>query len=159
MEDAESDVIERQLGEVAGLAAQNAEVRKFLAHPLVPREEKSAFLTRVLPDASEPIRNFLILLVRNRREAYLEWIYREFIDIQAEAQGRVQVAIQTAQELSDEDKQRLRERLEEVLHRPVQVTEHVDPDLLGGLRIETDGHVLDATIRARLDELRKTMEE
>ena len=159
MEDGASNEIGQELRDVANLAAENAEVRKFLGHPLVPREEKAAFFSRVLPEASEPMRNFLGLLVRNRREAYLEWIHREFIDIQAEAQGRVQVSVQTAQKLTDEEKDRLRERLEKVLHHPVQVTERVNPALLGGLRIETDGHVLDATLRARLDELRNRMED
>jgi F-type H+-transporting ATPase subunit delta len=158
-ESANSEAIAKELGDVATVAAESDEVRRFLGHPLVSREEKSAFLERVFPEVSETMQNFLELVVRNRRETYLEWICREFVDIQAEAEGQIQVEVRTAHALDEKDTKRLSERLQQVLHHPVQLTERIDPELMGGLRIETDGRVLDATIRARLDELRKRIEE
>ncbi len=159
IEDKASDAIERELAEVATATSDNPDIRRFLGHPLVPGEEKTAFLTRAFPETSDRMRNFLDLLIHNRRETYLELIYREFIDIQAEADGVIQVDVSTARALSDEDRTRLSERLEAVLHRPVRLNERVEEDLIGGLRVETDGHVLDATIRARLDRLRRELEE
>jgi F-type H+-transporting ATPase subunit delta len=158
-EDATGDEIARELAEMATAASEDADVRRFLSHPLVPREEKSAFLARAFPETSERMRNFLHLLIHNRREGYLQLIYREFIDIQAEAEGVIQVDVSTAHALSDEDKTRLSERLETALHHPVRLNERVEEDLIGGLRVETDGHVLDATIRSRLDRLQRELEE
>ncbi|MCK5828615.1 F0F1 ATP synthase subunit delta, partial [Candidatus Bipolaricaulota bacterium] len=95
----------------------------------------------------------------NRRETYLDLIYDEFVNIRTDDEGRIQVTVTTAQALSIEDKDRVLERLENALKRPVQLEEVVDKYMLGGVRIEAAGHVLDGTIRARLDGLRKQLEE
>ncbi|MFC2079364.1 ATP synthase F1 subunit delta [Candidatus Bipolaricaulota bacterium] len=159
VEDTAVKEIELELASVAASASDEPEVRRFLAHPLVPREAKSKFLAAVFPEASGRMKNFLELLVRNRRETYLDLIYEEYVDIRTAAEGKIQVAITTAQTLSDEDKGRLIERLEKALERPVQLEERIDESMLGGARIEAAGRVMDGTIRARLRELRKQLEE
>ena len=105
------------------------------------------------------MKHFFDLLIRNRRETYLDLIYDEFVDIRTAAEGMIQVTVTTAQALPDEDRGRLRERLEKTLNRPVQLEERIDERMLGGARIEVAGHVMDGTIRARLGELRKQLEE
>lgn len=159
VEDAAINEIEDELAAVAVGTSDGTEVRLFLAHPLVPRETKSAFLKGAFPDTSERMRNFLELLIHNQRETYLDLIHDEFVNIRTEAEGRIQVTVTTAHALSEEDKARLCERLEMALNRPVQLTEMVDQHMLGGARIEAAGHVLDGTIRARLSELRRQLEE
>jgi F-type H+-transporting ATPase subunit delta len=158
-EDAAVREIEDELAAVAVGTSDRSEVRRFLAHPLVPREQKSEFLAAAFPDTSDRMRNFLELLIHNRRETYLDLIYDAFVDIRTTAEGMIQVAVTTAEELSEDDKSRLRERLEHALNRPVQLEELIDERMLGGARIEADGHVLDGTIRARLNELRRQLEE
>jgi len=158
-DDAAVSEIEDELASVAVGTSDGAEVRRFLAHPLVPREQKSAFLAAAFPNTSDRMRNFLKLLIRNRRETYLDLIYDAFVDIRTTDEGMIQVAVTTAEKLSEEDGSRLRERLEHALNRPVQLEERIDKRMLGGARIEADGHVLDGTIRARLSELRRQLEE
>lgn len=159
VEDTAVREIEGELAAVAESASGESEVHRFLAHPLVPRETKSEFLATAFPQTSVRMKNFLELLIRNRRETYLELIYDEFVDIRTEAEGMIQVTVTTAQSLSAEDRGRLSERLEKALNRPVQLEECIDANLLGGARIETAGHVMDGTIRARLGELRKQLEQ
>lgn len=159
VEDASVREIEDELAAVAVGTSDRSEVRRFLAHPLVPREQKSEFLAAAFPDTSERMRNLLELLINNRRETYLDLIYDAFVDIRTTAEGMIQVAVTTAQQLSEDDRSRLRERLERALNSPVQLEELIDERMLGGARIEADGHVLDGTIRARLTELRRQLEE
>lgn len=159
VEDAAISEIEDELAAVAVGTSDGSEVRRFLAHPLVPREAKSDFLATAFPDTSDRMRNFLELLIHNRRETYLDLIYDAFVDIRTTAEGRIQVTVTMAEELSEADRSRLVERLEKALSRPVQLEERIDANMLGGARIETAGRVLDGTIRARLSELRKQLEE
>lgn len=159
VEDSIVTEIEDELAAVAIGTSDGSEVRRFLAHPLVPREKKSEFLAAAFPDTSDRMRNFLELLIRNRRETYLDLIHAAFVDIRTEAQGMVQVAVTTAETLQEDDRTRLVKRLESALGRPVNLEEIVDERMLGGARIEAAGHVLDGTIRARLSELRKQLEE
>lgn len=159
LEDDSIAVLEEELSAVADGTAEGTGVRRFLAHPLVPRETKSQFLQSAFPDASERMRSFLELLIRNQRETYLDLIYDEFVNIRTEDEGMIQVKVTTPQALSDEDKKRLKMRLEATLSRPVRLEEALDKAMLAGARIEADGHVLDGTIRARLSELRRQLEE
>jgi len=159
MEDAAVKEIEEELAAVAKGTSDEPDVRRFLAHPLVPRETKSQFLETAFPETSGRMRNFLELLIHNRRETYLDLIHDEFVDIRTEAEGMIQVIATTAQALSEDDRGRLSERLEKALNRPVQLEERIDESMLGGVRIEAAGHVMDGTLRARLGKLRKQLEK
>ena len=159
VEGAAVKVIENELAVVAESTADEPDVRRFLAHPLVPKETKLTFLTAAFPKTSDRMKRFLALLIRNRRETYLDLIHDEFVNIRAADEGMVQVAVTTAQKLSDEDRGRLSERLEKALNRPVQLEERIDENILGGARIESSGHMMDGTIRARLGDLRKQLEQ
>jgi len=159
VEDTAVKEIEDELASVAKDTSDEPEAHRFLAHPLVPRETKLEFLASAFPEASGRMKNFLELLIRNRRETYLDLIYDEFVNIRTAAEGMIQVTVSTAQALSEEDKGLLRERLEKALSRPVQLEECIEENLLGGVRIEAAGHVMDGTIRSRLRELRKHLEE
>jgi len=159
VEDAAVREIENELHVVAKGTSCESEVYRFLAHPLVPREKKSEFLAAAFPDTSDRMGSFLELLIRNRRETYLDLIYDAFVNIRLQAEGMIQVEVTTAQALTEDDRMRLRERLEHALKCPVELAECVDKNMLGGARIEAAGHVLDSTIRARLGGLRKQLEE
>lgn len=159
IEDNSVQEIDDELAALATGTSDEAEVRRFLAHPLIPRETKSVFLETAFPETTNRMKTFLELLIRNRRETYLDLIYDEFVSIRTADEGMVQVTISTAQALSTEDRGLLSERLEAALKRPVRLAERIDKEMLGGARIEAAGHVLDGTIRARLRELRKQLEE
>ena len=159
VEDVAVKAIEDELAAVAQSTSDEPEVRRFLAHPLVPRKTKSQFLVAAFPETSDRMKYFLELLIRNRRETYLDLIYDEFVEIRTADEGMIQVIVTTAQMLSSEDRGRLRERLEKTLKCPVQLEERIDVSMLGGARIEAAGHVMDGTIRARLRELRKQLEK
>ena len=159
VEDAAVAEIEDELEALARGTSDGADVRRFLAHPLVPRDAKAAFLSEAFPEISSRMKSFLELLIHNRRETYLDLIYDEFVRIRTSGEGRIQVTVTAAQALSSEDRDRVKERLEIAWKCPVQLEEVIDTHMLGGARIEAAGHVLDGTIRARLSELRKQLEE
>lgn len=152
------DPTEDELRAVVDETMRTREISRYLAHPLVSRERKTEFVGRVFPDLSERMRNLFGLLIRNRREAYLDLIYTEFIAARAEAEGLVPVCVTTTRPLSGEEHDRLTANLEQALKQPVQLEERIDEGLLGGARIETDGRVIDGSLRARLDRLRDRLE-
>jgi len=156
-EESAIETTEQELHQLAQATLEDPAVRGFLGHPLVTRDAKAAFLERAFPETSEQMRGFLNVLIRNRRETYLDLIYDEFVDLQIAAEGKLHVTAVTARPLSDDDKMRLSARLEATLHHPVRLEERIDPSLIGGLRIEADGHVLDGSLRARLTGLRKQL--
>ena len=158
---AEQDAVgptEDELRAVVEEAMRTREIGRYLAHPLVSRERKAEFVAKVFPDLSERVRNLFGLLIRNRRESYLDLIYQEFLDARAEAEGLIPVSVTTTKPLSDEERDRLTSNLEVALKQRVHLTEEIDERLLGGARIETEGRVIDGSLRARLGALRVRLE-
>jgi F-type H+-transporting ATPase subunit delta len=152
------DPTEDELRAVIDEVTQTRAISRYLAHPLVSRERKTEFVSKVFPELSERMRNLFGLLIRNRRESYLDLIYAEFLAARAEAEGLVPVRVTTAHPLSDEERDRLTANLERALKQRVSLEERIDEDLLGGARIETDGRVIDGSLRARLNRLRARLE-
>lgn len=148
------DSIEQGYANVIADLAEVPDFQRFLAHPLVPRAKKIALFERSFPDLPPYLSRMFALLIRNRREGYLDLIYDEFCRRRATAEGIVRVKVLTAQELSAEDRARLADRLAEGLGRRVKLEEEVDRSLLSGLRIEVDGKVIDGTLKAKLEDLR-----
>jgi F-type H+-transporting ATPase subunit delta len=100
------------------------------------------------------VRNFVLLLVEKGRTGQLEEIGREFERLVAAEEGRLEVELTTAVELSDEDADRLVGQIERASGRTVVATRNVDPSLIGGLILQAGSQRVDASVRGRLDRLR-----
>lgn len=152
------DSTEDELRTVIDETTQTREISRYLAHPLVSRRRKTEFVGRMFPDLSERMRSLFGLLIRNRRETYLDLICAEFIAVRAEAEGLIPVYVTTARPLNDEQRGRLTSNMEQALKQRVRLEERIDEELLGGARIETGGRVIDGSLRGRLDRLRARLE-
>ena len=60
-------------------------------------------------------------------------------------------------ELTKEEAEKLQNRLEARFHRKMDMVCTVDPALIGGIRVETEGRVLDGSLKARLQEIKEVM--
>jgi F-type H+-transporting ATPase subunit delta len=134
------------------------DLTRFLAHPLVPALQKVETVDRAFPAISQDLRNLLYLLIRNGREDYLGLIFGEFLDVRSRGEGTARVGVVAARRLGEDEKKELGERLARVLGRPVELEERIDPDLIGGLKIEVGGKVVDATLRAKLEGLKRLLQ-
>lgn len=152
------DTIEEGYGQVLTEIEGVPDFDRFFTHPLVSRERKSELIDQVFPDLSAYLRNLFVLLIRNGREGYLDLIYEEFRSLRSEEEGIVRVKVLTAKELSTKDRERLTDRLVKGLGERVKLEEEVDVSLIGGVRIEIGGKVLDGTLRTRLEGLRSFIE-
>lgn len=158
-EDGNVQDIQDELAQLSDAVAADDSTQRFLAHPLVPPESKSEFLSRAFPEVSERVQRLLHILVVNRRETYLDLIHEEYVRLRTEAEGRSRVSLLTAQPLSEQERERVLSQLEKTLNRPVLLDERTDPALIGGARIEWEGHVLDGSVRQRLAGLKKQLQE
>lgn len=131
---------------------------RFLTHPLIERRKKLVLVRSSFPDLSPFVANLMELLIHNRREGYLDLIYDEFLEARSAAENLARVRVVTARRLSDEEKESLTKRLERGLGRTVRLEDRVDERLLAGARIELEGRTIDASLRAKLSELRGALE-
>ena len=146
-----------QLEQVVTAAAEVPELRELLRNPQLDPRARAAALEDVLAGGDELLRNFLLVLVDKGRIGQLEVIAEEFERLVAEQEGVLSAELTTAVELSDDDERRLLQQIETASGRKVEATRHVDPGLIGGIVLQVGSHRLDASVRGRLDRLRRAL--
>jgi F-type H+-transporting ATPase subunit delta len=149
------DEVKEQLGQVADALDADRDLQVFFFSPYLSSDEKKEGLRKAITGADPLIQNFLELLVENHRVPALFRIRREYDRLWDEANKRLPVTITSAVELDEETVRRIGERIGEQTGRQVELATNVDPDVLGGLVVRVGNTVLDASIRHRLEQLRK----
>jgi F-type H+-transporting ATPase subunit delta len=156
----EQGKLERVGDELAQLVAAERDVpelRELLRNPQLDPRARRAALEDVLGESEELLRNFLLVLSDKGRAGQLEEIAAEFERLVAEAAGIVHAELTTAVELSDDEADKLLAQIEQASGRKVEATRAVDPDLIGGIVLQVGSHRLDASVRGRLDRLRRQL--
>jgi ATP synthase F1 delta subunit/ATP synthase F0 subunit b len=154
----EHDVLDRvhdELGEFADALADNRDLQVFLFSPYFSSEEKREGVRKIVTDADERMVNFLELLAERHRMPALFRIRREFDALWADENKLLPVTVTSAVELDEGVVDDIGKRIQEQTGRKVELSSNVDPDVLGGLRLQVGNMVLDGTVRNRLERLRK----
>jgi F-type H+-transporting ATPase subunit delta len=149
------DTVRDQLAAFADALAQSRELQTFFFSPYFSTEEKQEGLHRAVDGADETVLNFLELLIENHRMPVIFRVRRDFDRLWEEANQLLPVEITSAVELDRSIVDRIGEEIGRQTGRRVQLTSTVDPNVIGGLVLRVGNSILDASIRTRLDALRK----
>ena len=156
-EDGRLETVHEQLTDFATAVAEVDELRAVLRNPQIESREKARILEDLLGDADELLRNFLMLTAEKGRIADIDEIAREFDRLIAREERRLDVELTTAYELSDEEADGILKQIEDASGRKVEATRNVDPDLIGGLVLQAGSLRVDASVRGRLERLRREL--
>jgi F-type H+-transporting ATPase subunit delta len=130
----------------------------FYLSPVIDRKEKERLLSAAFTDRAHEIAlNTVLLLVRKRRELLLREIVRQYDALQLQARGEDSLAITSAKQLAPDELRSLVSRLEKLYGKKFNVTQSVQPNLIGGVRIMMGDRRIDGTIEGRLEELTRTL--
>jgi F-type H+-transporting ATPase subunit delta len=151
----ELDVVREQLGEFADALAESPELQTFFFSPYFSTEEKKDGLDKAVTGATEAVRNFLDLLIEKHRMPVVFRIRRVFDQLWEEAHHLLPIEITSAIELDPSIAQRIGDEIGRQTGRTVELTSTVDPDVIGGIVLRVGNSILDASIRTRLDNLRR----
>jgi len=151
------DEVHEQLDEFAEALEDedNRELRLFFFSPYFSSEEKKNGVEQVVSGADERFLNFLKLLAERHRMPVLPRIRRQFDSLWSEEKRLLPVAVTSAVELDEELVKRIGDRIEGQTGRTVDLSSRVDPEVLGGLVVRVGNMVMDASVRSRLEKIRK----
>jgi F-type H+-transporting ATPase subunit delta len=149
------DVIREQLGEFADAVDDNRELQVFLFSPYFSTEEKKDGLGKIVGDADEHFLNFLELLAEKHRLPVIFRIRRVLDQLWAKENKLLEVSVTSAVELDEKLVKQIGDEIEKQTGQTVELQSNVDPDVLGGLVLQVGNTVLDASVRNRLEKLRK----
>jgi F-type H+-transporting ATPase subunit delta len=133
------------------------ELRSVLRNPQLDSRDKENLLEQLVGDADELVRNFLKLTAEKGRIGEIEEIAREFDRLVAAEERRLNVELTTAYELSDEEARGVLQQIEQATGRTVEATRKVDPSLIGGFVLQAGSMRVDASVRGRINSLRKEL--
>ena len=149
------DAVRGQLGEFADALSETRDLQVFFFSPYFSTKEKQDGLDRVVSDADPVIVNFLKLLIEKHRMPALFRIRANFDALWEEENKLLPVHITSAVELDEKVVKQLGDRISDQTDRKVDVSAEVDPDILGGIVVRVGNSVLDASVRNRLEQLRR----
>ncbi len=149
------DEIHQQLGEFADAMNENRDLAVFFFSPYFSVSEKEEGLERAVQDAHPAISNFLQALIERHRMPAIFRIRARFQTLWAQERRLLPVQITSAVELEDSVIQGIGDQIGDQVDREVQLSSSVDPDILGGIVLRVGNVILDASIKNRLEQLRK----
>jgi F-type H+-transporting ATPase subunit delta len=149
------DEIQDQLGEFCDALAESREMQVFLFSPYFSSQEKKEGISKLIEGGNEHFVRFLELLAEKHRMPAIFRIRSTFDELWAEERKLLPVTVTSAVELDEKLVREIGKRIEEETGRKVELSSTVDPDVLGGLVLRVGNRVLDASVRARLERLRK----
>jgi len=149
------DVVREQIAQFADALDESRDLQTFFFSPYFSTEEKKKGLDTAVVDADEVVRNFLAVLIENHRMPAVFRIRRELDRMWREVNQLLPVQVTSAVELDETVTSRIGEEIGRQTGRKVELTTTVDPDVLGGIVLRVGNSILDASIRTRLERLRK----
>jgi ATP synthase F1 delta subunit len=149
------DKVREELGQFADALHESRELQVFLFSPYFSTQEKTDGLDRAVSGADETVDNFLKLLLEKHRMPVMFRIRAAFDELWEEENKLLPVQVTSAVELDKKTVKQIGDRIAEQTGRKVDLSANVEPEILGGIVLRVGNSVLDASIRNRLENLRK----
>lgn len=149
------DQIKAELTTFTQAVDTSEDLRLFLFSPYFSGEEKRDGLARIIDDSSPEFLNFVQLLAEKHRLPAIHRVQAHYEKLWAEHYKLLPVTVTSAVELPRETIEKIAQSLEAQTGRKVELDGRVDDDVIGGIVLQVGNMVLDASIRGRLDRLRK----
>ncbi len=149
------DELREQLAQFAEAVESDRQLAVFFFSPYFSTAEKEQGLERILQGADESFVNFLKLLIEKHRMPVLFRIRGAYQSLWDEENKVLPVEITSAIELDPATTESLGNTIGERAGRKVTLAARVDPDIIGGIVVRVGNSILDASIRNRLEQLRR----
>jgi len=149
------DEVHAQLGEFTDFLDQDHDMQVFFFSPYFSSDEKSAGVEKAVVEAEPELVNFLQLLTEKHRMPVIFRARRQFDAKWAKERRQLEVTVTSAVELDPVIAEDVGAAIERQTGQSVQLTSRVDKEIVGGLVLQVGNMVLDASIRNRLEGLRR----
>lgn len=152
------DRYEEQVKLVLDVISGDKEIMKILTHPDINGEDKMNVLTQAFKDSvDDDIMGLFSVIMRKNRENQITGILEIFLEKVKSYKGISDAVVESAVPLSPEKLKVIETKLANKLNKQVVAKSVVVQELLGGLRISIDGHILDKTVKRQLEDMKKQM--
>ena len=155
----QADQVKQELASFASMVRESPELHAFLANPSIARATKHSAVEALVAHmgASRTLRNYLFVIVDQRRAAMLGEIEQAFSRLLDARQGVTQATISSAAALTAQEQAELAAALTKLTGQRVQAQYTTDPALIGGAVVRIGSTIYDGSVRTQLERLRARM--
>lgn len=153
------DRVHDDLELISKVFSDNEDIYKFLFTPTIEFEEKEKVITSSFKDSLCDIsHDFLCLIVKKGRIKYLQNIIDRYNKLFDEEKQILEVTAITTQELSDELREKLVDKLHVVFKKQIVLHEKIDQSIIGGIILEIGDKHIRASIKDKLERLKANID-
>ena len=148
-----------RLAAIAQAMREEPKLGVILKSPVISIAEKKALLAAILDklDADQILRNFCNLLADKERLGSLYDIAEWYKILHDETRGILRGRVTTAIKLAPEKQAEMKDALNKKFGKDLELTFHVEPEILGGMVLAVGDRLMDSSLRAQLGALRETL--
>ena len=159
LENKQADQVKRELSEFAALVRESPDLHSFLSNPSIARAAKHAAIDQIVArmGASRTLRNYLFVIVDQRRAGMLIEIEQAFSRLLDARQGITQATVTSATELTGKERDELGTALGNLTGEKVQAQYTTDAALIGGAIVRIGSTIYDGSVRTQLERMRARM--
>jgi F-type H+-transporting ATPase subunit delta len=161
LDDKSAPKVLRDLQIVQNWCTDFPEFQSFTQNPLISREDATKVLEKLAKESNfqSLTKEFLFLVSRNRRLAFLKQMISQVFYLSEKKQGVVKAIITSAQKLGSQQLKNIQQLLEEKLKKTPKTVEIIDPRVLGGFKVKIGPYLIDATLKTQLMQLQTLLKE
>jgi F-type H+-transporting ATPase subunit delta len=149
--------VDRDLAAFVRTLGDQPAVLRALVNPALPPPAKQRILARMLEFADPLARNAELVLAGHGRVPLLVDLQVAYAELAAEEEQILAVDVTTAVALEKRELDALQKRISDAVGRQAHLVAHTDPTLIGGLVLRARGVLVDASVKRRLEELRRIL--
>ena len=154
-----SQVIYDQLKVLSACFAQEPEFVRLLSSPNLPKAERCQILDDCFRGKAEPyVLNFMKILTEKGYMRHFGDCVQAYREAYNRDNGILPVTAITAVALTDAQTAKLIAKLSGITGKQIELTNKLDPTVLGGMRLDYDGKRVDDTVSHRLDAVRSMLQ-
>jgi F-type H+-transporting ATPase subunit delta len=149
----------REAQALSALVTESRELREVWEAPSIPAEQKRAVLDAIAAreGTSQIVRNFVAVLIDHRRMHFLALIVKQFELELDRRMGFEEVAITTARDLGETERNALEGQIEKLTGKKVRAHYQRDPALLGGVMVKVGSTIYDGSVSGQLERIREAL--
>jgi F-type H+-transporting ATPase subunit delta len=159
LENKQADLVKRELADFAAMVRESGELHSLLSNPSIGRAVKHSVIEKLVQQmgASRTLRNYLFVIVDQRRAGLLLEIEQAFSTLLDARQGITQATVTSATALTDSERAELDAALVKLTGKKVNAEFKTDAALIAGAVVRIGSTIYDGSVRAQLDRLRTRM--
>ena len=152
------DTITSDIELIISVMVKSLDLGRALENPVIRPETKVSILDEIFKSKVDPeTLHFIKFLVKKGRENLLQEIADKFLELKDEKLGIVNVNVRTAFELTDEQRNELKNKIESILNKKARFKIKVEPDVVGGFIAQVNDTVYDASVKHQLEILKQQL--